>query len=208
MGVSFDLFGTLVSADRSADPASAVAAELLARDVSVPDDWDDAYARPHLEVAAGRELPLPDHVVAALESRGVEADPTTVRQAVQAAFDRAVTTRPGACEAVAAASECGPVAICSNCSVPGLVERTLERSRLDSGAFDAVVTSVDCGWRKPAPEIFETTAARLGVESRDLVHVGDDPRADGGVEALGGTYVSLEDVTLASVPVELEAIDG
>ncbi|WP_121741314.1 HAD family hydrolase [Natronorubrum halophilum] len=200
MGVSFDLFGTLVTADRPTDPAAAVAAELAKRDVDVPDDWETAYTETHVDAPAGAEVPLPAHVSRALASRGVSNEENAARRAVVAAFDPEVETRPGAVEAVDAARDLGPVAICSNCSVPELVGRTLVRSAFDRDDFDAIVTSVGCGWRKPAPEIFELTASQLGVEPDELVHVGDDPRADGGVDGVGGTAILLEDHPLETIP--------
>jgi len=205
VGVSFDLFGTLVTADRPDDPAAAVATELEKRDVAVPDDWADAYAEPHVDAPEGAEVPLPAHVSRALASRGVDYEHNAARRAVVAAFDPTVETRPGALEAVDAARERGPVALCSNCSVPELVGRTLVRSEFERDDFDAIVTSVGCGWRKPAPEIFEQTADRLGVAPDELIHVGDDPDADGGVEAVGGTALLLEELSLADVPARLAA---
>lgn len=206
MGVSFDLFGTLVTADRPADPAAAVATELENRGVAVPADWADAYAQRHVDAPEGAEVPLPAHVSHALASRDVDYDRNAARRAVVAAFDPAVETRPGALEAVQAARERGPIAICSNCSVPELVGRTLVRSVLERDDFDAIVTSVGCGWRKPAPEIFELTADELGVATDDLIHVGDDPSTDGGIEAVGGTALLLEDRSLADVPARLAAL--
>lgn len=199
MAVSFDLFGTLVAVDRPDDPAGAVARELAARDVRVPDDWADAYAEPHVDAPDGAEVPLPAHVARALASRGVDAPGNAPRRAVVAAFDPTVETRPGAVEAVHAAGEHGPVALCSNCSVPELVGRTLVRSALSREDFDAIVTSVACGWRKPHARIFEVTADRLGVSPNDLVHVGDDPATDGGVGAVGGEFVDVTETPLEAV---------
>ncbi|WP_135533590.1 MULTISPECIES: HAD family hydrolase [Halostella] len=205
MAVSFDLFGTLVDADRPADPASAVARELAARDVPVPEDWDEAYRERHVDAPDGAEVPLPAHVAAALSSRGVDAAVgNAARRAVVSAFDPDVTTLNGARDAVAAAADRGPVALCSNCSVPELARRALVRSEIDPDRFDAVVTSVGCGWRKPHPKAFEAVGRRAGVDLTDLIHVGDDPRTDAGVENCGGTFVSVEDVPLSEFPVWLE----
>ena len=204
MAVSFDCFGTLVTADRPAEPWDAVAAELSARGVAVPADWEAAYRSSHVDVDPLAELSLVDHVEAALASRGVDAEPTVIRDALLTAFDGPVTGREGAHEAVEAAADRGPVGVCSNCSLPGLVERTLARADLD-GAFDAVVTSVDCGRRKPHDVAFTTVCDRLGVDPPDLVHVGDDPRCDGGGRTAGVTVVLVDEVSLVDLPDWLEA---
>ncbi|USZ69241.1 HAD family hydrolase [Halorussus salilacus] len=204
MAVSFDLFGTLVDADRPADPASAVAAELDARSVPVPDDWDRAYRERHIDAPDGAEVPLPAHVSAALASRGVDAPGNAARRAVVAAFDPEVRTRDGAVEAVAAASEREPVAVLSNCAVPQLARKALIRSDLDRETFDAIVTSVASGWRKPDSRAFETCADRLGVPVSELVHVGDDSLTDAGIEDAGGTAVLVSETPLGAFPDWLE----
>ncbi|MFC6987968.1 HAD family hydrolase [Haloplanus sp. GCM10025708] len=205
MAVSFDLFGTLVCVPSPSDPAAAVGDALDERGVPVPADWDDAYRERHVDAPPGAETPLPAHVAAALRSRGVYAPGAVVRRAVAAAFDPDVRTREGAAVALDAARTAGPVALCSNCSVPGLVSRALARAELDRDAFDAVVTSVGCGWRKPDERAFHAVAAELGVRADDLVHVGDDERTDGGVESVGGCYVDVSDAPLAELPQRLEA---
>lgn len=207
MAVTFDLFGTLVSVDRPSEPAAAVADELRARGVAVPADWSAAYREQHVAVPPGGEVSLPEHVSAALRSRGVAATEEVVDEAVSVAFEPVVTTRPGAEMAVQAARERGPVGILSNVSVRGLAERTLAESALDPSLFDAVVTSVGCGFRKPDRGAFEAAAAALGVPVSDLIHVGDDPETDGGAEAVGATFVDVADVPLSAIP-EWLAEDG
>lgn len=197
--VSFDLFGTLVTASMPDDPAAAVATELRNREVAVPDDWSAAYRTPHLDAPDTAEVPLPAHVAAALRSREVDVSDSVVRRAVIAAFDPEVRRREGVTAAVDAARERGPVGLCSNCSVPELVPRTLVRADL-RGAFDAVVTSAACGFRKPHPRPFETLATDLDVPASALIHVGDDPDTDGGIEALGGRFVDVAETPLPDLP--------
>lgn len=205
--VTFDLFGTLVDTDRPDRPDAAVAAELEARGVTPPDDWASAFGEPHIDAPEGAEVPLPAHVAAALRSRGVDTPENVARRAVVAAFDPEVRTRPGAVDAVAAASDRGPVGLLSNCSVPELVSRTLIRSELDRSAFDTIVTSVGCGWRKPHRSAFEAVAAGLGVDAGAITHVGDDADTDGGITALGGTFVDVDDSGLETIAGRLRAED-
>ena len=203
--VTFDLFGTLVDADRPESPGAAVGAELSARGISVPDDWLAAFREPHVDAPEGAEVPLPAHVAAALRSRGVDAPSNAARRAVVAAYDPDVRTRPGAVDAVAAAADRGAVGVVSNCSVPELVARALIRSDIDREAFDTIVTSVGCGWRKPHPKAFEAVAAGLGVDVNTITHIGDKPAADGGIAEVGGTFVDVGEVRLETIAARLRA---
>lgn len=179
--VSFDLFGTLVAVDRPADPAAAVADALDARGIDVPEEWASIYAEPRQEAEPGREYSLVEHISAVLRDR-TDSDFSTdgVHAAVLHAFDSPVPIREGAASAIDAAAAIGPVGIWSNCAVPGLVERTLARSALDPDRFVAVVTSFDCGWRKPHQKSFGVIADAIGTAPAEMVHVGDDPDTDGG----------------------------
>ncbi|WP_144919799.1 HAD family hydrolase [Halorubrum salsamenti] len=204
MAVTFDLFGTLVDVEYPSDPAEIVARELESRGVEVPDDWHVAYGERHVDAPTGAEVPLPAHVAHALDSRDVEAADNVARHAVVAAFDPDVTRRDGALEAVRDVSDRGPVGLLSNCAVPELVPKTLIRAGL-RGEFDAVTTSIGCGWRKPHPKAFEAAAEALGVAPASLVHVGDDPAADGGVEDVGGRFVDVAETPLDELAAHLEA---
>ena len=204
MAVTFDLFGTLVDVEYPSDPAEIVARQLESRGVAVPDDWHVAYGERHVDAPAGAEVPLPAHVAHALESRGVDAAENVVRHAVVAAFDPDVTRREGALDAVRDVSEQGPVGLLSNCAVPELVSKTLIRAGL-RGEFDAVTTSVGCGWRKPHPKAFEAAAEALDVAHAELTHVGDDPATDGGVEDVGGRFVDVTETPLSRIAADLEA---
>lgn len=195
---SFGLFGTLVVADLPSDPAAAVGRELRERGVDVPDDWGDVYRERHVDAPAGAEVPLPARVTAALASRGVDAPNNAARRAVVAAFDPAVTTREGAVDAVRAARDRGPVGLLCDCAVPELVGRTLVRSALARADFDAVVSSVACGWRKPDPRAFDALAGRLDAEVGSLTHVGGVD-ADAGAADAGGTFLDVRETPLATL---------
>jgi len=204
VAIAFDLFGTLVDAERPADPAGAVAAELRERDVRVPDDWQTAYTEPHIDAPEGAEVPLPAHVSSALASRGVDAPNNASRRAVVAAFDPIVESKPAATAAIEAAAEYGPVGLLSNCSVPELVGRTLIRSSCSREEFDAVVSSVGCGWRKPHRKAFETVADRLSVSVEQLIYIGDTPATDGGIVDCGGTFIDITECSLSELPARLK----
>jgi FMN phosphatase YigB (HAD superfamily) len=206
--VSFDLFGTLVSVERPDDPAAAVATELRERGADVPEGFGDAYRTTHIDAPAGAEVPLPAHISAALRAcGGTLPEGNVARRAAVAAFDPHPETLPGAVEGVAAARERGPVGVLSNCSVPEVAFRARLRSDIPRDAFDAVVTSVACGWRKPDERAFEAVARQLDVTLDELVHVGDDPETDGAIEALGGRFVDVNETPLDELPEVLAAWD-
>ncbi len=54
----------------------------------------------------------------------------------------------------------------------------LDTKRADFLVLDAVVFCPDCGWRKPARQIFDHTLDSLGATPGQCVFVGDDPRWD------------------------------
>lgn len=196
-GISFDLFGTLVTVDRPNDPAGAVAHALEEQGVSVPDDWSETFGKRHIDNPDGTEIPLTDHVVAALVSRANTLDRASVRndveRAVRSAFDSDVQTRDGVATVVDTPGKQIPVGVLSNCSVPGLVERTLERSNIDVAALDTVTTSVGCGWRKPDSRAFQAVADGLDIELERLLHIGDDPLTDGGAVEAGATALLVDE---------------
>jgi FMN phosphatase YigB (HAD superfamily) len=203
--VSFDLFGTLVKVTRPDDPAAAVATALRDWGVAVPADWQTRYRTPQVATEPGVEVSLYDHVYEALQpAADAEHRPTpdrsTVEAAVDDAFDPTVETRANASRVVREIGDRLPVLVLSNSAIPGLVDLAIERSILDRKDFDAVVSSVDCGWRKPDAKAFETVANAVDVSVDHLLHVGDDPATDGGIADVGGTFVAIGDVELGQVP--------
>ena len=227
--VSFDLFGTLVDVTRPDDPATAVATALRDRGVAVPADWQRRYRTPQVAAEPGAEVSLYEHVYEALQpaadaGNSAEAtaeangrpspdpkadsrpnpDRTAVEAAVDDAFDPTVETRPNARRVVRELGERLPVMILSNSAVPGLVDLAIERSALDPDDFDAIVSSVDCGWCKPDARAFETVAGKIDVGVDHLLHVGDDPATDGGITDAGGRFVDVGDGKLEQIPALVE----
>jgi putative hydrolase of the HAD superfamily len=77
-------------------------------------------------------------------------------------------------------------------SPPDLWRGELARLGL-SAAVDCVVLCGDVGWRKPAPEIFQFAAERLGVSCSNTTFVGDDLKWDiQGSEAVGMRAVLID----------------
>ncbi|MGI5151209.1 HAD family hydrolase [Plantactinospora sp. CA-294935] len=64
------------------------------------------------------------------------------------------------------------LAVVSNTHQPGLVPGHLAAMGL-AQYFDAVVTSVELGWRKPHPLIYATALDTLGIDAGSAVFVGD-----------------------------------
>jgi HAD superfamily hydrolase (TIGR01549 family) len=76
-------------------------------------------------------------------------------------------------------------AVCSNFTDSETALGVLDDASL-GGAFDAIAISDTVGWRKPRREIFEAVAGELGLDPREILHVGDNLDADvAGAAALG-----------------------
>ncbi len=69
------------------------------------------------------------------------------------------------------------LALCSNFSHAPTARSILSEARLEPH-LQAVVISEEVGIRKPRPEIFQAVARGLGLEPEEVLHVGDDLRAD------------------------------
>ncbi len=69
------------------------------------------------------------------------------------------------------------LAVVTNTHAPDLVPAHLRRMGLD-GAFEAVVTSVEVGWRKPHPVIYAAALDRVGLDADRCVFVGDTLEPD------------------------------
>lgn len=74
------------------------------------------------------------------------------------------------------------------------------------GMFDVTVISGEVGLRKPEPEIFDLTCARLGLQPQQCVFVDDLRHNIDAAVALG--WVGVHHVSYATTSQELEALFG
>lgn len=117
--------------------------------------------------------------------------------------------RPGALEALRYVKRRGlGVALCTN-----VLWRTASdsmRDWLERGAgesIDAHVTSIDVGWRKPHPAMFERALGELGVTPSEAVMVGNSMEADiAPAKALGLRAVLVRSRETSTADVEPDAI--
>jgi len=182
-----------------------VATELAKRDVTVPDDWADAYAEPHVDAPDGAEVPLPAHVSPRARGCGVDYEHNAARRAVVAAFDQPSKPNQERSRAVDAARERGRWRSVRT-AASGVGRADARQIRLRARRFRRDRDERRLWLAQARPEIFELTADELGVAPADLIHVGDDPEADGGIEAVGGTALVLEERSLADVPARLATV--
>ncbi|TMR90198.1 HAD family hydrolase [Nonomuraea basaltis] len=92
------------------------------------------------------------------------------------------------------------LAVVTNTHQPNLVPDHLAAMGLLS-SFDAVITSVEVGWRKPHPKIFAGALDTLGVRASSAVFVGDTYEPDfEGPERAGMTAYLIDPHRLAAIP--------
>jgi putative hydrolase of the HAD superfamily len=70
-----------------------------------------------------------------------------------------------------------PSCIVSNTYYPSLVPSLVQRLGLKH-CFERIVTSVDQGYRKPHPSIYQAALSSAGVDSAEVLFVGDNPECD------------------------------
>jgi putative hydrolase of the HAD superfamily len=94
------------------------------------------------------------------------------------------------------------LAVVSNTHSPAMVPELLIRAGI-ADLFDAVVLSVDVGWRKPHPAVYATALEALGITAGEAIFVGDSYAADfAGPDAAGITAFLIDPGKTAEVPAE------
>jgi putative hydrolase of the HAD superfamily len=206
-GIVFDLFDTLVDQDHARLPVVRHEGRRLA--ASTPRLHEHATRVAGLELSLAAFAALQREVDESLRvetiDRGVEL-PTIRRFRILAArlslddteelarvwtgihmeMLREAVSVPVHHEAILAALAVDHrLGLCSNFSHGETARAILEQAGFDHH-LSSIVVSDEIGIRKPRPEIFAAVVESLDLEPREILHVGDDLRADVGGAASAG----------------------
>lgn len=187
--VYFDFFGTLVDYDPSVHPASFNAPYEFAQRAGLsvtPEEasarwqnaWDELDGRAQ---RTRRECSMHEIATRYWELIG---SPTTGEGEISRLVDEYLAAWTSGIRLAQHATDCLKdlatdryLAIVSNTHHPPLVPALVQQFGLGVYISD-IVTSIELGWRKPDPRMFEYVLERDGIVARDAVFVGDRWEAD------------------------------
>jgi putative hydrolase of the HAD superfamily len=185
----FDFFGTLVDYSKSMTEQGYPRSFALARQAGAGLDyagflelWSETFDE--LEAAAAtshREFSMLE-IGSQFFERALRgpAPPEVVRALAEtyvSEWNQGVAYLAGVPELLDRLSSRYRLAVVSNTHDPALVPGHLAAMGV-AGLFERVVTSVECGVRKPSPEIFRHALRELGIPPERCVHIGDSYDAD------------------------------
>ncbi len=187
--VYFDFFGTLVDYDPSVVTGAVNAPHNFAVRAGVALDperatalWQRAWAE--LDGAAersGRECSMHEIADRYRELLGLAAaappELDALVESYLSAWTAGIRLASGARECLADLSRDTQLSVVSNTHHSPLVPQQLARFGI-AEYFEDVVTSIDVGWRKPRPELFQELLERHGVVAARAAFVGDTWEAD------------------------------
>jgi putative hydrolase of the HAD superfamily len=209
--ILFDFFGTLVnyveraehsSPDRTLQTLSALGvstdlAELRTRMDNVYDPLEAAANQ------SGEEYHTHTAMRHLLQTYGVKPTADAVESVARdwiTDWSRSVSMVDGLNRALAALET--PMHIVSTTSTPWLVGDAIGELGIGDH-FLSTTASVDVGWRKPRPEIYELAIERSGFPASELLFVGDNPDCDyHGPVAAGMQAVWISTVPSPAIPEE------
>lgn len=117
-------------------------------------------------------------------------------------WNTAVTYPPGICDLVRVLADRFRLAVVTNTHQADLVPRHLSAMGI-AQHFDAVITSVEVGWRKPHPAIYAEALLRLGTSAQAAMFVGDNHGADYiGPAAFGMTAFLIDPAGRHPIPAD------
>jgi putative hydrolase of the HAD superfamily len=207
----FDFFGTLVDYDVGHPPRPSGTLDALAAlghpltDAEFLAAWDANWAAWERACAPEhREFSMADVATSFLGSLcGVAPRPSDVDGFVAvfiADWNAGVRYPAGVPELLTDLAARYRLAVVSNTHEPDLVPDHLAAMGV-AGLFDAVVTSVEVGRRKPHPAVYAAALDRLGVTAAEAVFVGDSVGPDfTGPTAAGMRAYLIDPAGAAPVP--------
>lgn len=212
--ILFDFFGTLVAYTRSrADQGYARSYDLVRRfgaDLDYQlflDTWVATWSEFDQRSAADhREFPVTDvsagFLTTVLGRRPSDAEVETFTAVYVREWSAGVRHLPGVADMIRQLADGRRLAVVSNAHEADLVSEHLKAMGL-LPYFDAVITSIEVGWRKPHPAIYTTALSALGIDAEEAVFVGDTYEPDFvGPERLGIRAFLIDPDRQAAVPEE------
>ncbi|MFK3982276.1 HAD family hydrolase [Micromonospora sp. NPDC050397] len=210
--ILFDFFGTLVDYNASRTeqgyPKSHALVRQLGADLSYPEflaAWTITSEEfDLLSDADDREFSMTQVGTAFLAiALGRRPEPAEVEAMVRTYVDEwnsGVSYPAGVAGLVRDLAVDHRLAVVTNTHQPDLVPDHLDAMGL-LPHFDAVITSVEVGWRKPHPTIYDTALRTLGIDASAAVFVGDSYGPDWlGPERAGMTSFLIDPGRHADVP--------
>lgn len=210
--VLFDFFGTLVDYTSGRVQGSYARTFALLRRAGTRLDraaflslWDEIFARFEAEAARTHREYAMDEVCAAFLREALPVAPPSglVREFARtyvAEWNEGVRDKPGVPDLLERLARRFALGVVTNTHEPDLVPSHLRRMGV-SERFRCVVTSVECGTRKPGRGIFGHAFERLGVSPERCAFVGDSFDADYlGAQAAGMRAFLIDPLAAAPVP--------
>jgi len=213
--IGFDLFNTLITAERKAlgEAMSKLTRSLQLSGLALE---EEAFKRAHREAALrfiketrkrGRETHNRFWISAALQTQGFHIPPEDPRiargvDAYFSAFLPNCNLIPGTTEMLEALKGPYRLGLLSNFTHAPAAREIIDGVGL-SPFFEVVIISGELGYCKPHPLIFRQLIEQLGVEKDQILYVGDDPEPDitgaqrAGLQPVWMTYVRDRDLPLS-----------
>jgi putative hydrolase of the HAD superfamily len=149
-----------------------------------------------------REFSMSEVASAFLNRVSVAGDVAEFERRYLAEWSAGVLAPPGLAELLTALRETHRLAVVSNTHSSAMVPRLLAAAGI-AELFDAVVLSVDVGWRKPHPRMYAAALEAMRVAPGEAIFVGDSYLADyAGPSAAGITAYLIDPAKVADVPDE------
>ncbi|MGH3276984.1 MAG: HAD family hydrolase [Streptosporangiaceae bacterium] len=212
--VLLDFFGTLVSYSPSQTEQGYARSHALAWSWGAQTDyceflqaWAAEWGRFDDRSAIDLSEFSMTEISAAVLTRMLGGYPSAARSAALASaylreWNTGVSYPPGTVELVAGLASQYRLAVVTNTHQADLVPAHLAAMGI-ARYIDAVITSVEVGWRKPHPAIYAAALRRLGVGPADAAFVGDTYEAEyGGPVAAGMTAFLIDPGRRHDIPAQ------